>query len=446
MAVYLSPFGNDQVIASSTGIPLVGGYWNVFLAGTSTPVTTYTDNTGGTPQPTNITLDAAGRPANPIWITGGVPVKFRLSSAAAAVLLTIDNVSGINDPAGITSQDQWVLYGAAPTRVSATSFSLVGDQTGTFQIGRRLKSTNSGGTIYSSITASVFGAVTTVTVVNDSGTLDAGMSAVSYGILSATSPSVPTTYAKSGANADITSMTAITGLGNTAATHLTFTAAGIAGFQGAAAGVDGVNLPIGKNFGTAEGANSAYAVSFRQASSAAHVIASGLKYSATAGGFSSSQAGSWGHSAVVVASTLIGFYTKSATTVAVGTDVTMVEKLRLAADGTLSQVITSGSTLYPAFMCRAFVYFNGTGTPGVIAGGNVASITDNGIGDYTVNFTTNMADANYTAIGSAGDGNANVCAFQPAYQSAPSASSCRCFVNGGFAAVDRTYVYVAFFR
>lgn len=191
MAQYLSPIGNDQVVASSTGIPLVGGYWEAFLAGTSTPVTTYTSNTGGTPQAAQIVLDASGRPANPIWITGGVPVKFRLSSAAAAVLLTIDNVSGINDPAGITSQDQWVLYGAAPTRLSATSFSVVGDQTGTFQIGRRLKSTNSGGTIYSSITNSVFGAVTTVTVVNDSGTLDAGMSAVSYGILSATNQSIP---------------------------------------------------------------------------------------------------------------------------------------------------------------------------------------------------------------------------------------------------------------
>ena len=192
MAVYLSPIGNDQQY-DSNGAPLVGGYWNAFLAGTSTPVTTYTSNTGGTAQPTNITLNSAGRPSNPIWLTGGVPVKLQLLSASAVVLLTIDNVSGLNDPAGITAQDQWVLYGATPTFVSATSFSVTGDQTGTFQVGRRVKTVNSGGTIYGTITASVFGSVTTVTVVNDSGVIDSGLSAVSYGLLSGTSSSVPWT-------------------------------------------------------------------------------------------------------------------------------------------------------------------------------------------------------------------------------------------------------------
>jgi len=205
MATYLSPISNDQVV-DSNGSPLVGGWWRVYLAGTTTPVTTYTDSTGITPQPTDITLDASGRPANPIWLSGGIPVKFRLYSASGVILLTVDNVSGINDPAGITAQDQWVLYGAAPTYLSATSFSLVGDQTNTFQIGRRIKSVNTGGIRYSSITNSVYGAVTTVTVTNDSGTLDSGMSAVSYGLLSSLNSSVPTTIARSGANVDITSL------------------------------------------------------------------------------------------------------------------------------------------------------------------------------------------------------------------------------------------------
>ena len=39
--------------------------------------------------------------------------------------------------------------------------------------------------------------------------------------------------------------------------------------------------------------------------------------------------------------------------------------------------------------------FNGTGTVAIRASGNVSSITDNGVGDYTVNFTTGMPDANY---------------------------------------------------
>jgi hypothetical protein len=49
----------------------------------------------------------------------------------------------------------------------------------------------------------------------------------------------------------------------------------------------------------------------------------------------------------------------------------------------------------PIYGARAWVNFNGTGTVAIRASGNVTSITDNGTGDYTVNFTTAMADANY---------------------------------------------------
>ena len=54
-----------------------------------------------------------------------------------------------------------------------------------------------------------------------------------------------------------------------------------------------------------------------------------------------------------------------------------------------------------AYGCRAWVNFNGTGTVAIRASGNVTSITDNGTGDYTVNFTTAMPDANYAAVGMA---------------------------------------------
>ena len=46
---------------------------------------------------------------------------------------------------------------------------------------------------------------------------------------------------------------------------------------------------------------------------------------------------------------------------------------------------------------KAWVNFNGTGTVAIRAAFNVSSITDNGTGDYTVNFTTAMVDANYSA-------------------------------------------------
>lgn len=52
-----------------------------------------------------------------------------------------------------------------------------------------------------------------------------------------------------------------------------------------------------------------------------------------------------------------------------------------------------------AYGCRAWVNFNGTGTVAIRASGNVSSITDNGVGDYTVNFTNAMPDANYSVSG-----------------------------------------------
>ena len=66
------------------------------------------------------------------------------------------------------------------------------------------------------------------------------------------------------------------------------------------------------------------------------------------------------------------------------------------AESTLTQFNASGSA--PVYACRAWVNFNGTGTVAIRASGNVSSITDNGTGDYTVNFTTAMPDGGYSAV------------------------------------------------
>lgn len=50
------------------------------------------------------------------------------------------------------------------------------------------------------------------------------------------------------------------------------------------------------------------------------------------------------------------------------------------------------------YTCKAWVNFNGSGTVAIRASGNVSSITDNGTGNYTVNFTTAMPDVNYAPI------------------------------------------------
>ena len=65
-------------------------------------------------------------------------------------------------------------------------------------------------------------------------------------------------------------------------------------------------------------------------------------------------------------------------------------------NGTVFAGLTGGQTgSAPLYAARAWVNFNGTGTVAIRASGNVSSITDNGTGDYTVNFTTTIPDANY---------------------------------------------------
>lgn len=71
------------------------------------------------------------------------------------------------------------------------------------------------------------------------------------------------------------------------------------------------------------------------------------------------------------------------------------ERARITAAGQLQTMVTGGSSVMDAYGCRAWVNFNGTGTVAIRGSGNVSSITDNGTGDYTVNFTTAMPDANY---------------------------------------------------
>lgn len=195
MSVNLSPIGNDAPFVDSNGSPLSGGLLYAYTAGSSAPQNTYTTILGNVSNANPIVLNSSGYPDNEIWLTAGALYKFILKTAVGVTLWDRDNISGINDTT--VSQSEWIS-GPAPTYISATSFSLVGDQTGIFQVGRRVKTTNSGGTVYGTISSSAFSSVTTIVVANDSGVLDSGLSAVSYGIISATNTSVPAGSSNSG--------------------------------------------------------------------------------------------------------------------------------------------------------------------------------------------------------------------------------------------------------
>ena len=86
-----------------------------------------------------------------------------------------------------------------------------------------------------------------------------------------------------------------------------------------------------------------------------------------------------------------------------------VDSIVMASDGTLAfgaaVADSAGVAVKGGVPAQAWVNFNGEGTVAIRRAFNVSSITDNGTGDYSVNFTTAMVDANFTYAGSVSDGN-----------------------------------------
>ena len=187
MAVNLSPILLGQVL-DGNGNPRSGGKIQTFLAGSSTPATTYKDAAGAVPQANPIILNTLGAVTDLIYLTSGTAYKLVLKDSLDAVIATYDNIVGVNDVAGTI--DQYQVFSQTPTYVSPTQFTLSGDQTSSFTVGRILKLSVTAGIVYATVTASAFGALTTVTVAGAA--LDAGLSTVSLSILTSVNISVPT--------------------------------------------------------------------------------------------------------------------------------------------------------------------------------------------------------------------------------------------------------------
>ena len=132
--------------------------------------------------------------------------------------------------------------------------------------------------------------------------------------------------------------------------------------------------------------------------------------------------------------------------------------LSLATNGTNQASITAAGLLQfnsgygsvaTAYGCRAWVNFNGTGTVAIRASGNVSSITDGGVGIYTVNFTTAIVDANY-AVASlvtpyiAGN-DYRYFTFVKTQTTSAVSMQCNSLING-VATVDAELVAIAIFR
>jgi hypothetical protein len=125
-----------------------------------------------------------------------------------------------------------------------------------------------------------------------------------------------------------------------------------------------------------------------------------------------------------------------------GTGITSLSNTTVAAN-----LNATGSA--PMYACRAWVNFNGSGVVAIRASGNVTSITDNGVGDYTVNFTTAMPDANYSITGTSraqATGAVSAVIVEQHFDTAQTTSAVRIAVKQGGSFVDSTQVTVNVFR
>jgi hypothetical protein len=136
----------------------------------------------------------------------------------------------------------------------------------------------------------------------------------------------------------------------------------------------------------------------------------------------------------------------TAPTAAASTNTTQLAttaQVRLA----IPDVLNAGGSA-PIYGCRAWVNFNGTGAVAIRASGNVSSITDNGVGDYTINLTTALTDADYSLSLAcrneiaAGDTAINVKQGTTPTDSAVTISCSR----SGSGQQDPAFVYAQFFR
>lgn len=328
MAFNLSAFaGAGAQFFNDSGVPLSGGLLYSYAAGTTTPATTWTTNSGAVANTNPIVLDSAGRTPNEIWITGGVDYKFILKTSAGVTVGTYDDIPSFND---------------------FTDFNNLITVTGTNSlIGTSVPP-------YTTYTAGMTLSFVPVAANTGAVTLD------------------------------------LDGLG---AKNITFDASTVLTADALAVGkiatleYDGTRFQLINSVNTGQIVNGAVTAAKLATDSVTTIKITDLNVTT-------------------------GKLADNAVTTIKITDANVTPaKLSTGAPSWNAAGVFTMNSGYgsnaAAYGCRVWVNFNGTGTVAIRASGNVTSITDNGTGDYTLNFTTAMPDANYSVSGVTGVGTAD---------------------------------------
>lgn len=324
MAYNISAFaGAGAQFLTDNGDPLTGGLLYVYTAGTTTPATTWTTNSGAVANTNPIVLDAAGRTPNEIWLNSGATYKFILKTSTGVLVGTYDNIPAIDDPTVfnnlITVTGTNTLIGtsvpAYTSYVAGMTLSFIPVATNTGAVTIDVDGLGAKNIYIGSSTAMVGGELVTGRIAQIE--YDGTRFQLYQASISIADGSITTAKLADGA-------------------------------------VTTVKI-ADSNVTTAKIADS-------------NVTTAKINNAAV-------------------------------TEAKIGTGAVTVDKIGSAAV-TAAKLDGAQTGTAPIYGARAWVNFNGTGTVAIRASGNVSSITDNGTGDYTINFATAMSDVNYgTTVG-----------------------------------------------
>lgn len=194
MTVRLAPAARQQFF-DANGNPYSGAKLFTYDAGTTTKRATFTASNEVTANTNPIILDTSGRTPYGVWLTQGVAYKFVLAIATdtdppTSPLFSEDNISGVNDAA--VSLSQWVPSSLLPLSAGGSSFTVPGDQTAVFHVGRRIRLTMTAGVRYGTIISSAYSTSTLVFASMDgTGVIDSGLSAADLAVITEIDTSLP---------------------------------------------------------------------------------------------------------------------------------------------------------------------------------------------------------------------------------------------------------------
>jgi hypothetical protein len=122
MAVGLAPVAQQQFFDSS-GHPLAGGLLFTYAAGSTSPLATFTDATGATPNANPIVLNSGGFASPGIWLTVNVAYKFVLQNSGGVTQWTEDNITAVT-PAGVVGPQKQIFTNSGTFTVSTASIKI----------------------------------------------------------------------------------------------------------------------------------------------------------------------------------------------------------------------------------------------------------------------------------------------------------------------------------